>query len=166
MISHIEVKGLAECERFLKTLPDEVAQRMLYGGLMGAATPIMNQARENVQQNFGRSTRYTYTLERSIVRGRNRRTRLAARVDVKIRRGRIHSRMVKLGVIKPYGDDAWYGRLLEMGTSKMEARPFLRPAADQQAAESARRFNNTLRKRMAKWARQNGVTYRAPGDLS
>lgn len=161
-----EVKGLAECEKFLQTLPDEIATKMLYGALMGGATPIMQQARENVLHNFGRSARYTYTLEQAVVRGRNRRTRLAAQVDVKIRKGRHRERMIRLGVIKPYGDDAWYGRLLELGTSKMEARPFLRPAADRQAGESARRFNNTLIKRMAKWCKQNGVTYRTPGGLS
>jgi HK97 gp10 family phage protein len=162
----LEVKGLADCEKFLRTLPDEVARKMLYGALMGGATPIMQQARENVLRNFGRSARYTYTLEEAIVRGRNRRTKLAARVDVKIRKGRQRDRMIKAGVIKPHGDDAFYGRFLEMGTSKMAAKPFLRPAADAKAGESARRFNNTLMKRMAKWCKQNGVAYRTPGGLS
>lgn len=162
----IDVKGLADMEKFLQTLPDKVSTQMAYGALMGAATPIMKQARENVFHNFGRSARYTYTLEEAIVRGRNRRTRLAARVDVKIRKGRQRNRMIKMGVIKPYGDDAWYGRLLEMGTSKMQAYPFLRPAADKQAGESVRRFNGTLMKRMAKWCKQNGVIYRTPGGMS
>ena len=159
----IEVKGMNEVEKFLKTLPDEVSRKMLYGALMGGATPIMQQARMNVLRNFGRSVRYTYTLEQAVVRGRSKKTGLAARVNVMIKRGKVKGKTVKYGVTKPYGDDAFYGRFLEFGTSKMAAKPFLRPAADAKAGESAKRFNGTILKRMAKWCKQNGVTYRPSG---
>lgn len=160
----MEVKGLSAVENFLKTLPDEVSRKMLYGALMGGAKPIMDQARQNVLHNFGRSARYTYTLEEAIVRGRMKKTGLAARVDVKIKKGRAKDRMVKAGVIKPYGDDAFYGRFLEFGTSKMPAYPFLKPAADAKACEAVSRFNTTIRKRMARWCKENGVVYREYGS--
>ena len=162
----IEVKGLKEVEQFLKTLPDEVSRKMLYGALMGGAKPIMHQAKQNVVANFGNSARFTHTLEESLVRGRTRKTGLAARVDVKIRKGKVKDRMVKAGVIKPHGDDAFYGRFLEFGTSKMPAYPFLKPAADAKAGESIKRFNGTLMKRMAKWCKENGVVYRSPGGMT
>ena len=162
----LEVKGLKEVEQFLKTLPDEVSRKMLYGALMGGATPIMQQAKLNVLSNFGRSARYTYTLEEALVRGRRKNTGLAARVDVKIRKGKVRDRMVKAGVIKPHGDDAFYGRFLEFGTSKMPAYPFLKPAADAKAGEAIKRFNGTLMKRMAKWCKDNGVVYRSPGGMT
>jgi HK97 gp10 family phage protein len=158
----IDVKGMNEVEKFLKTLPDEVSRKMLYGALMGAAMPIMKQARANVLRNFGRSARYTYTLEEAMVRGRSKKTGLAARVNVMIKKGKVKGKTVKYGVEKPYGDDAFYGRFLEFGTSKMAAKPFLRPAADSMAREAAKRFNNTINKRMAKWCKQNGVRHR-PG---
>lgn len=158
----IEVKGGAEAERFLKTLPDQIATKMLYGALMTGAKPILDQAKANVRGLFGHSTRYTGTLEAALVRGRNRRTRLSARVDVKLRRGRKTGQTSKRGVSKPAGDDAYYGSFLEFGTSKMEAKPFLKPAGELRARDSTQRFNATLMQRMAKWCAQNGVTYR-PG---
>jgi HK97 gp10 family phage protein len=158
----VEVKGLKEVEQFLKTLPVEVQTKMAYGALMGGALPIMRQAKTNVQQQFGRSARYTYTLEEALVRGRNKRTGLAARVDVKIRKGRVTGKTVKMGVTKPYGDDAFYGRFLEFGTSKMNSHPFLLPAAMARSGESAQKFNATMIKRMAKWCGENGVTFK-PG---
>lgn len=161
-----EVRGLSELNRFLASVPDEIEKKMAYGALMGAATPILDQAKQNIRSNFGDSVRYTGTLERAMVRGRNRRTGYTARVDIKIRRARTRGRMVKTGaggrpVIKEHGDDAFYGRFLEFGTSKMPAYPFLRPAANVKAGEAARRFRDTLTKRMAKWCRANGVTFRS-----
>ncbi|MGF6932978.1 HK97 gp10 family phage protein [Paraburkholderia sp. UCT70] len=159
---NIEANGLREMEQFLKTLPDAVSRQMLYGALMGAAMPIMKQARENVLRNFGRSARYTYTLEEAMVRGRSKKTGLAARVNVMIKKGKVKGKTVKSGVPKPYGDDAFYGRFLEFGTSKMSAKPFLRPAADSMGSEAVKRFNNTMNKRMAKWCKEHGVKY-SPG---
>jgi HK97 gp10 family phage protein len=158
---NIEVRGLAEAERFLKTLPDEIATKMLYSSLMTGAKPILDQAKANVRGMFGGSSRYTGTLEGALVRGRNRRSGLAARVDVKLRRARNKGRTVKNGVDKPSGDDAYYGSFLEFGTSKMEAKPFLKPAGEQRAGDATRGFNKTLMQRMAKWCAQNGVTYRS-----
>jgi HK97 gp10 family phage protein len=157
----VEVKGMAEAEQFLKTLPDQIASKMLYGALMTGAKPILDQAKANVRGLFGGSSRYTGTLESALVRGRNRRTGLAARVDVKLRRARNKGRTVKNGVDKPGGDDAYYGSFLEFGTSKMEAKPFLKPAGEQRAGDAARGFNKTLMQRMSKWCAKNGVTYRS-----
>lgn len=162
----MQVNGLAEMERFLKTLPDEVSRKMLYGALMGGAKPIMDQAKANVRANFGNSARFTSTLEESLVRGRQRKTGLAARVNVKIRKGKVKDRMIKAGVIKPHGDDAFYGRFLEFGTSKMPAYPFLKPAADAKAGEATNRFRDTLMKRMGKWCKESGVVYRTYGGTS
>ncbi|MEX3950618.1 HK97-gp10 family putative phage morphogenesis protein [Paraburkholderia sp. EG287A] len=160
-----DVRGLAEMERFLTTLPEEVERKMLYGALMGAAFPILEQARENVRRNFGTSVRYTGTLERALVRGRNRRTKFAARVDIKIRRPRQKGKRTMRGtsgtpVLKPFGDDAFYARFLEFGTSRMIARPFLRPAVNAKTAVATERFARTLRKRMEAYCKRNGVTYR------
>ncbi|WP_322092814.1 HK97-gp10 family putative phage morphogenesis protein [Paraburkholderia bannensis] len=162
----IEVQGWKQIEAFLKTLPDQVASKMLYDSLMAGAKPISDQAKANIRQLFGSSVRYTGTLEKAIARGRTRRTRYAARVDVKLRRAKNNGKTIKGNVTKPYGDDAFYGRFLEFGTSKMAAKPFLLPAATARRGQSIDRFNKTLMQRMSKWCAQNGVTYRASGSTS
>jgi HK97 gp10 family phage protein len=42
--------------------------------------------------------------------------------------------------------DAWYGRLVELGTVKMRAKPFLRPAFDAKAEEATNEVAAQLRK--------------------
>ena len=158
--SHVE--GLAELEQFLQTLPDDIARKMLRSSLMGAARPIMRQAQENVRQLFGGSSRYTGTLEAGIVRGRAK-TGLAARVDVKLKKPRGKGKSTVNGVPKEFGDDPFYGRFLELGTSKMSAKPWLKPAAMDKQDEAGREMNKALMVQIAKWCKANGVTYKPGG---
>jgi HK97 gp10 family phage protein len=161
MMQVAEVKGLKECEDFLKTLPDDVSKKMLVASLMSGAKPIMDQAKQNVQHNFGHSARYTYTLEEGLKRSRIRKTTLAAQVNVTLKKPKNNTKTHKYGVYKEYGDDPFYGRFLEFGTSKMQAKPFLLPAATARGNEATVRMRKTLMQRMARWCKDNGVTYRS-----
>jgi len=141
---------------------------MLYSALMTAAKPIMDQAKLNVARQFGMSMDYTGTLYRGITRGRQRKTGLAARVNVKLKRPKGESRKQLSGptgnpVTKKYGADPYYGRFLEMGTSRMAAKPWLKPAGVARQADAGRAMNAALQKQVERWCRQNGVTYR-PGS--
>ncbi|MGF6958001.1 HK97-gp10 family putative phage morphogenesis protein [Paraburkholderia youngii] len=158
-----DIKGLKELDDFLKTLPEEMQRKMLYSSLMTAAKPIMDQAKANVEREFGGSVHYTGTLAKGITRGRMKKTGLAARVDVKLKRPKSTAKTRKGGVNKPHGDDPFYGRFLEFGTSKMNSKPWLRPAAMQKQAESSRKMRDALTKQVAKWCKANGVTYK-PGS--
>jgi HK97 gp10 family phage protein len=158
------VAGLAELENFLKALPDDVSRKMLRSALMSAARPIMRQAQENVQQTFGNSRRSTGTLAAGIVRGRAK-TGLAARVDVKLRKPKSRGKQTINGVKKAHGDDPFYGRFLEFGTSKMPARPFLKPAAMSKQDASGAEFNKALTKQVMKWCKQHGIRF-LPGGIS
>jgi HK97 gp10 family phage protein len=159
--SHVE--GLAELETFLNTLPDELERSMLSGALMKAADPIVLQAQQNIAQIFGGSERYTGTLEASMTRGRTKKTGLAARVNVKTKKGRTKEKTRINGVLKEHGLDPFYGRFLELGTSKMRARPFLKPAAMTQQDQSGVEMRRELSKRMAAWCKKNGVRYEPGG---
>jgi HK97 gp10 family phage protein len=159
MIKVDEVKGLAELDRFLETLPEEMQRSMLYSSLMTAARPIMDQAKSNVQREFGGSMRWTGTLMQGITRGRMKKTGLAARVDVKLKRPKGTGPTVINGVHKKYGNDPFYGRYLEMGTSKMAPKPWLRPAADSKQDEAGEKMNEALQRQVLKWCKANGVTY-------
>ncbi|MGF6877368.1 HK97-gp10 family putative phage morphogenesis protein [Paraburkholderia sp. MM5477-R1] len=157
-----EVRGLRELDEFLRTLPEQMQRKMLYSSLMTAAKPIMDQAKQNVERQFGGSVHYTGTLAKGITRGRMKKTGLAARVDVKLKRPKNQAKTRKGKVIKPYGDDPFYGRFLEFGTSKMNSKPWLRPAAMAKQDEAGRKLNEALQKQVAKWCKANGVTYK-PG---
>jgi len=144
-----EVRGMAELDEFLRTLPDEMQRKMLFSSLMTAAKPIMDQAKANVRQNFGASLDWTGTLESGVVRGRNRKSGLAARVDVKLRR------------VRGGGPtDPFYGRFLEMGTSKMTAKPWLKPAGLSRQADAGREMNKALGKQVDKHCKANGVPFK------
>ncbi|MNM24927.1 hypothetical protein D3C81_353670 [compost metagenome] len=56
------------------------------------------------------------------------------------------------------GGDTWYWRMLEFGTAKMAARPFLRPVADQAGQKAidtfAREFNAALDRALRKQAKK------------
>lgn len=165
MMSISEVKGLKELDAFLSTLEEEVQRSMLSGALRDAAKPILDQAMLNVLMQFGGSRRSSGVLFSHITRSKYKRTALAARVNVTLKRPRgpaAKKAQVINGVRKPYGQDPFYGRFLEFGTSKMPARPWLRPAgiAKQDAAGSEMR--RTLQKRMLAWCKKNGVKY-VPG---
>jgi HK97 gp10 family phage protein len=157
-----KVEGLAELDRFLATLPDVIQRRMLSSSLRAAAKPVMEQARENVRRNFGTSARYSGVLEQGIVTAKAR-TGLAARMNVKTRKSRGESLSHINGVRKPRGRDPFYGRFLEFGTSKMAAKPWLRPAAMAKQTEAGRQLNVTLQKQIAKWCKANGVKFVAGG---
>ncbi|BAO89024.1 HK97-gp10 family putative phage morphogenesis protein [Caballeronia cordobensis] len=165
MISISEVKGLKELDAFLATLPEEVQRSMLSGSLRDAAKPIMDQAALNVLALFGGHQRSSGVLFSHITRSKYKRTGYAARVNVTIKRPRgaaAKSPQIINGVRKPYGQDAFYGRFLEFGTSKMRAYSWLRPAGIAKQDEAGRAMNRTLQKRMLAWCKKNGVTYK-PG---
>lgn len=165
MISISEIKGLKELDAFLATLPEEIQRSMLSGSLRDAAKPVMDQAALNVLTLFGGSPRSSGVLFSHITRSKYKRTGYAARVNVTIKRPRgaaAKSPQIINGVRKPYGHDAFYGRFLEFGTSKMPARSWLRPAAIAKQDESGRSFNRALQKRMLAWCKKNGVQFK-PG---
>jgi HK97 gp10 family phage protein len=158
------VEGLAELDRFLSTLPDELQRKMLVSSLRQATKPIIAQAQSNIKRLFGSSPRWTGTLEAGVVAAKGK-TGLAARVNIKTKKPRgSKSNEVINGVRKPYGRDPFYGRFLEKGTSKMPAYPWLQPAAMARQDEAGRALNADLQKRMAKWCKANGVKY-VPGGV-
>jgi HK97 gp10 family phage protein len=165
MISVNSVTGLSDIDKFLKDLPEEVQRSILAGALRDAAHPILVQAMVNVQNLFGGKPRSSGVLQSHITRSKYKRTALAARVNVTLKRPRgqaaKQARVIN-GVRKPYGEDPFYGRFLEFGTSRMEAKPWLAPAAIAKQDASGAAFNRSLQKRMMAWCKKNGVKY-TPG---
>lgn len=69
---------------------------------------------------------------------------LADHIEVEVVKSTPTSCITRIGPDKAH----WYGRFLETGTSRMSARPFLRPALDTMKGEAMRRFGAVLRSRL------------------
>lgn len=130
MDTKFDIKGLVELERELNQLTLKARASVLRGSLNKAVDPILKAARQNVTTEF---TERTGTLRGSIKksatapRGSNGFTAEA-----------------KVGVT----GEGFYGRFLEFGTSKMPARPFMRPAVDAHAQEVVDLFASEMRRRI------------------
>jgi len=81
-----------------------------------------------------------------------------SRVSVRTKelRNDIHSRLMQAntaGVTVVVGTKHFYGRFLETGTRRMAARPWLRPALDENQDEVVRRFRGEIRRLVLQVAR-------------
>lgn len=116
----VEITGLKELDRALQELAWPAARRALRKGMRRGANVIRNEARANVGVDTGFLKRQIRTRERSEQDGQ-------MRFAVEVPRG------------------AFYGRFLEFGTSKMAARPFMRPAAESKAEDAVMATRDALR---------------------
>lgn len=115
----VEVEGLRELERALAQLPREVGKRALDGALKDGAEPIVDDAERRAPVLKEPDPRREPGVLRRAIRAvalRRPLPGMSATVQVLPKsRGR-------------GPDDPWYWKLVEYGTSKMAAIPFLRPA--------------------------------------
>ncbi|SPA17254.1 HK97 gp10 family phage protein [Cupriavidus taiwanensis] len=158
-----EIKGLKEFDEFMKTLPEEIQRKFLAGALYAGAKPVVDAAAKNVQARYGSSPRYTGTLARGITRSRTNKTRWAAQVNVKLRKGKSRSPTVIRGVRKQWGDDPFYGRYLEFGTSRgIQGTRWLLDAATSMQGEVGARVRLSLVRRVNEYCRKEGVKFTSP----
>ena len=101
----VEIQGLAHLDRALQELAWPAARRALRKGMRKGANVVRDEARAKAPVKTGNLKRKIRTRERSEQDGN-------MRFAVEVPRS------------------AFYGRFLEYGTSKMAAKPFLRPAAE------------------------------------
>lgn len=106
-----EIKGLEEVLKKLYELPTKLEKKVLRSAVRKGAVMIRDKARGYAPTDTG-------NLKKSIVV-------MNKRIDGKI--------ALKVGVLKrksKNSKDPFYARFVEFGTSKMVAKPFMRPAFD------------------------------------
>lgn len=111
-----EIKGLEQLISKLNNLPEKLEKKVIRAAVRKGAILVRDKAREKAPVKTG-------TLKKSI----------------KIRSNKVANGIIsfKIGPTndKKKGTDVFYGRFIEFGTSKMAAKPFMRPALDESETE-------------------------------
>lgn len=165
MADDIQLHGLKELQATLRQLPLRLQDRTILAALRAAGQVIRKEAQARVP-----------LLKQPVPH----RKRGVVRKAISVRRSRLDNiKGKRSGVyigVKPLGrkeikgfkggtgrnpDDPFYWIFLEFGTSKMSAKPFLRPAFEAKQFEALRKFEEYMKARVekeaAKLARQLGL---------
>lgn len=128
----IKVEGLADLERRLTALSKDMGGKIARGATSAGARVIQKEAQRLAPMLTGAG-------KKSIVVKRNTRTQLAAEYAVGWKKP------------KKKGDpDAWYMRIVELGSVKMSPRPHIRPAFDGKKGAAVDKIAEVLRRRLDK----------------
>lgn len=111
---YFALEGMAELQKTLRTLPDATAKRILGKTLQKAAIPVAQRARALAPRRTGK-LRLSVHISKKLSKRQARMRRKHDPSDVEI--------FVGTGPLK-------YAHLVEYGTRKMSAKPFMRPAWD------------------------------------
>lgn len=125
-----EIKGLKELSKALKAFPENIQNNILNSAIRAGIVTIQKEAKKNVPKREG-------ILKKAIV--------------IKKRRPK-NKNMIKyqLGIRQGSKDDAYYGHIVEFGSSKMEAKPFMRPALESKADEVINEVRKKMQQRIDK----------------
>jgi len=113
----------------LNTLPQNIQKNVMTGAIRAGANVVRDEARRRVPKKTG-------TLAKSIIS-----------MQRKAKQGEI-----KFSVTPSKGgkNSGWYAQFIEFGTSKMSAKPFLRPAFEQSNNESLEASKKYIAERIPK----------------
>jgi len=136
----IKIEGLKEVQKKLKSLPGNVQRRVVRGATRAGANIVKKEAQRNVPvrqdgklKRAGKSKakgyRYPGYLKKNIGLIRNKRVPK-----------NVFSFLVKTLKF------AYYGAFLEFGTSKMSAKPWLRPAYESKRYFAVKRIRERILK--------------------
>jgi len=147
MISQVTVNGLDALGEALKNLPDNIAKKYLRQATFAAANVIKEDAIARAPVRSGELQDHIAVFKRSSdadtahyaigVRGIKKLSSKQRRTAAMLRKIAGVERLDISGQL-------FYWRFLEFGTSKMAARPFMRPAFEAQKTTAIDVFRDTL----------------------
>lgn len=140
MKTTVQMTGLRELGAALKELDSRVQKRIARSATAAGARVIANEAKARVPVDKG-------TVKKNI------RT-----ANLKPSQPGIQETAVGVRVKGKTDESAWYWFLLEFGTAKMSAYPFMRPAFEAKKEEAANKIKDQLKKRLDAEAAKIGAT--------
>lgn len=143
------VAGLRELQQALAQLPIRVARNALRGAVNAGATVIRREAVQRAPVRTGKMRRAIYQKHAPEKSGLMQATYLVGVRSGKAERA-VTKRVRRGGKVLTVtlDRDAYYWRFLEFGTSKMAARPFLRPAFEVKKYDAVARIKEYLATRI------------------
>ena len=146
MIS-VKIDGLKELQQALSQLPLEIQKNPLRSAVSAGAKVILDEAiRRAPQGETGNLRKALYRYRSRSQSGRGQETFL-----VGVRKGKKNyvdsaknRRLNRVGKKYTVEGEAYYWRFIEFGTSKMPARPFLRPAFESKKNQAVETIKNRL----------------------
>lgn len=144
------VQGLKELQASLKQLPDNIARNVLRGAVGAGAAVIRKEAQAKAPVYTGDVSKGhppPGTLKRSVVQKQIRElSSLFKQVFyVTVRMGKKYAKQGKGGNLS---QNAYYASWVEWGTSKMAARPFMRPAFEGKKEAAVQAIKDYLTQRI------------------
>ena len=149
-LKHVE--GLRDLLANMKELPQRISRNVLRGSASAMASEVRVEARNKAPVSTGPVAKGhppPGTLKRAIYQKQIRELSDAQRqvFFVGVRQGKRYRKQGKRG---DKSQDAYYWRWVEFGTSKMAARPFLRPAFEVKKEAAVESMKQYMADRIAK----------------
>lgn len=114
--NNLTITGIKEIDRKLKGIPDKLAKKALRQSMRPAMKEVLKEAQQNAPVDSG-------DLKKSIKLKAGPRSKKAITLDVAVGEGF-------------FKGDTFYAGFVEFGTSKMPAKPFMRPAYDSKGQDA------------------------------
>jgi len=137
-------ESFLKMKKSLKKLPLQAKEKLLTGATRAAANVIKDEAKDNVPVDTG-------LLKRSIktVKGRKKDNGL---YEIKYYVA-VKSKVKYTQLKTKYTGSAYYARMIEYGTIKMAAQPFMRPAFDNADTRSIKAAHKYVAKALPKFTK-------------
>lgn len=158
IINEVPVRGLREIDKRLKAFPAKIQRAALNKALRAGAQLIVKEAKATAPVDTGATRRNIIAKVARDKKGR------AARMIIGVRHGRVRTQETKIRVrgkerirkLTAYdrrGEDPFYWRFVELGTSRIAGRHFLTKAFDSQSQVALEKFRSTLAAEIEKLAK-------------
>ncbi len=136
MATFVKVEGLDRLNKVLQSLPPKLQRRPLQRALASGGVAFARQVRANARRLDDKST------PKAIYKA------VTNRISPTRTRKNGGSPVQRVMIRPTAANPVYHWNLLEYGTSKMAARPFMRPAYDQAQGEATTRAAKTLEKEL------------------
>jgi HK97 gp10 family phage protein len=146
MADGLKLTGFKELADALRELGPRVARNSLRRAVSAGAAEIRNDAKARAPVDTGEMRK-----DIMIKRERDTKGEMAATYSVFVRSGK-KSRLA--GKSRDVQKDSYYWKFVEFGTSKMAAKPFLRPAFESRKEEAVKVIGEKLDEGVQKAARE------------
>ncbi|MFC1121885.1 HK97-gp10 family putative phage morphogenesis protein [Pasteurella multocida] len=151
----VKVNGLSELQQAMQNLGRKTSNRIAVKAMRNGGAIVRDKARqnapvlkENVPHRRAGTLKKAISARTKVNRGGKTNTYIWVKGLSTKQVLKFKDKTGKAGAYNP--KDPFYWRFLEFGTSKMPARPFLRPAFQQSKNQAAKAIIETLHKEIVK----------------